>query len=654
MSEATSDAASAPKPEIRKRRGPSLVWLIPIVALLIGGGIAYRTITSKGPTITLVFSDGSGLEAGKTKIKYKDVEIGLVTVVDLSDDLQAVTATAELDPRAEPHLTENTVFWKVSPQVSLSGISGLGTLVSGQYIAILPKPGAPRRQFEGLEMPPLTASHRNALGLELVAEALGSVAVGSPVTYRSITVGQVEKYDLVEDGRSFRIHVLIDRPYAKLVRESTQFWNASGLAVTVGVEGLQLESASLVSLLQGGIAFDTPEWDQAAPAAQPGASYTLHKNPRGARQERERRHGLNIMVEALDGSIAEGAPVTYRKRKVGHVGASEFAADATSVRYEVHIDERYTALVRSDSRFWNASGVRMHLGIDGLELQTESLGTILAGGLEFATPSRPGPQAEPGKLFALHEAPEEEWLAWAPAIFFEGEEERHVAHVLLAQNAKPRGLEIILESFTTASMKDGDAIYYREVKVGEVGQHELAKDATTVRIHARIEPEYATLVRSNSRFWNTSGIDVHFGLKGLDIRTGSLESMLAGGVAFATPDEPGDPVEPGTIFPLHPEAEEEWEEWSPTLWVGARPGSKVKHAIHAKTHGHLRKRRVQSEAVAPPTPVRTPATPAVAAPPTPDETAATPAVAAPPPEEENEAKPGFFRRIFGRGDNRPD
>ncbi len=630
------ESTSVADVEVKRRRAPSLVWLIPAIAALIGAGIAFETIMSKGPTVTLTFADGSGLDAGKTKVKYRAIEVGVVTRVELSDDFESVIATAELDKGMERHLTENTIFWKVSPHISLTSVSGLGTLVSGQYISMLPRPGKPAREFQVLAAPPLTAEHRNALGIELVADALGSISAGSPVTYRSIAIGEVEKYEIIEDGRRFRIHVLINRPYVELVKKGTQFWNASGLDVSVGLDGVQVHTASLASLLEGGIALDTPPWAEKTPAAESGDQFALYSSFRAAVRARERVEGLNVVVEGRDGSIAEGAPVYYRKHKVGHVGRNELSADATSVRYQVHIDQRYATLVRSNSRFWNASGVNLHLGIGGLDLRTDSLESILEGGLEFATPDRPGPQAEAGALYALHDQPDAKWLAWAPKIWLSPDgKKRAVAHVLPAARAQPRGLEIVLESFELASVKAGDAIYYREAKVGEIGEHELSKDARTVRIHARIEPRYATLVRSNSRFWNASGISAHFGLGGLDIQTESLESIMAGGVAFATPDEPGARVKPGTIFPLHPEAKDDWKHWSPAIWIDGGPSGKaVEHAIHEKTHGYLLRRSVQAEAVAPDAQRAGGELPAVAS----------------PPNQAGAGVQGFFRRMFGGGD----
>jgi len=624
------ESTSVADVEVKPRRAPSLVWLIPVVAALIGAGIAYETITSKGPTVTFTLADGSGLDAGKTKIKYRAVEVGVITQVELSDDLESVIATAELDKGTERHLTENTLFWKVSPHVSLSGISGLGTLVSGQYISMFPQPGKPARKFSVLASPPLSAAHRDALAIELFADELGSISAGSPVTYRSVTAGEVAGYQIIEDGRRFRIHVLINRPYVDLVKKGTQFWNASGLDISVGADGVRIHTASVAALLAGGIAFDTPPWAEETPAAENGDRFGLYRSFRLAVQARERVDGLNVVAEARDGSIAQGAPVYYRKHKVGHVGQSELSADATSVRYQVHVDPRYAALVRANTRFWNASGVNMHLGMDGLELQTDSLTSILEGGLEFATPDTPGPQAEAGTLFVLHDHPNPRWLAWAPKIWLgpDGEPDE-VAHALPAARAKPRGLELILESFEAASVKAGDAIYYREIKVGRIGAHELSEDAKTVRIHARIEPRYATLVRSNSRFWNASGISAHFGFGGLDVETESLESIMAGGVAFATPTEPGAPVKAGTIFPLHPKAEEDWKRWSPPIRIdGDSSGKPVEHAIREETHGHLRRSTVKTEALAP----------------------EAQRAGGEAPDQAGSQRPGFFRRLLGEGD----
>ena len=621
-----------PDPHVQEKRGFAMVWLIPLVAALLGGGLVVRTLAEKGPTVRIAFDSGEGLEAGKTKIKYKALEMGMVTDVELTDDLQGVVATATLDREAAPYLNEETVFWIVRPRIGASGISGLDALVSGSYIGILPGEGdTAQRDFEALDHHPLRANHPDALRLVLHAEKRGSVRRGTAITYRNLEAGEIADVELDVDGQGVTMTALIDPQYAKLITRQTQFWNASGIDVSVGANGLQVHTESLAALLGGGIAFDTPTASE-APRATNGDRYALHASADDAARAEERYEGLDIVLESHDaGSISEGAPVYYRQQQIGHVGEHALSPDAMTVRFRVHIEREYVPLVRRGSRFWNASGVQMHVGLDGLDLQTGTLASILAGGVVMATPDDPGPVAEPGQLFALHDRPEHEWLAWSPTIWLAGTEEQ-VAHVIPTKHRQARGLALVLEATHVGAMKPGGGIYYRQVKVGEIGEHELSADSRSVKVNVLIEPRYAKLVRSNSRFWNASGIHAHFGLSGLDIDTESLSSILAGGIAFATPDEPGRPVEPGTLFPLHVKAEDEWHAWSPEIRLAsADAGKTVHHAIHVDNHRSLfGSRTVSSEAIDPNA----------------DPDKAVPAVATGP----NGAAPqrSFFGRLFAR------
>ncbi|MDJ0788252.1 MAG: MlaD family protein [Myxococcota bacterium] len=620
--------------ELRKSRGISLVWLVPVVAVFIGGGIAWETLSNQGPTIELHFEDASGLEPGKTRIKYRDVAIGVITEIALSDDLTSVIAQAELVKDASPYLTARTRFWKVTPHVSLSGISGLETLVSGVYLNVLPEAGGdPQRVFEVLDEAPTTAAHRGAVAISLHAKSVGSLGPGAPLTYNGVRVGEVEKHRLMHDGKRFEVDAFVYRRFAHLIKPSTLFWNASGLSVSLGAEGLEIQTASLGTLLAGGIELANPKPAAGQEPVGKGARFVLHASHDEARKVMERSEGLNVTVEALVGSgIAEGAPVYYRKQKVGHVGSHRLSDDAVAILYQVHIEARYAPLVRSDSRFFDASGVKLHVGLDGLDLDTGSLASILEGGISFATPERPGERAEDGARFALHHDAEPEWLAWTPRIWIGDRPEQRIDHVVDVPTTRPRGLAIVLEAFSGASVKAGDPVTYRELEVGTIVERELSKDARTVRIHAEIEPEYARLVRSNTRFWNTSGIHAHLGLSGLEIDTGSLQSMLAGGVAFATPDEKGTPVRPGTLFPLHPKPEKEWMHWSPAVWMG--PGEPSRPVEHAISDEH-RIRHVEAESVEPELEV----VPAVAI----DAEVAPAPVGAEVPAP----RAGFFRRLFG-------
>ena len=268
-----------PEADIRtKKRRISIVWLVPLVAVFIGGWLVYKALSEKGPTITITFKSADGLEAGKTKIKYKDVELGLVNSIVLSKDLSQVIVTAELVKQAENFISENTRFWVVRARVAAGGVSGLGTLFSGAYIGLDPgKPGK-RQQFQGLEVPPVVTTDLPGSHFVLRAPSLGSLNVGAPVFFRRIEVGQVVSYQLDEDGQAVTIQVFVHDPHHKLVFKNTRFWNASGLDVTIGADGIRVDTEAFVTLMVGGIAFDTPLNMEPGEPAEQNDVFDLYQN----------------------------------------------------------------------------------------------------------------------------------------------------------------------------------------------------------------------------------------------------------------------------------------------------------------------------------------------------------------------------------------
>ena len=218
----------------------SIVWLIPIIALLVGFWLAYTTFSKMGPTITIMFKSAKDLEAGKTRIKYKDVDLGKVTTIELNGDLSHVVVTAEMSKQAEKLLSNNTKFWVVRAKVAATGISGLGTLFSGAYISMDPgAPGNPLKNFKGLEDPPAVTTDAPGLSFFLQASRRGSIEKGSPIFYRQIEVGQVTDYHLSDDGTSVNLQVFINDPYHKFVYQNTRFWNASGVEFALNTEGIK-------------------------------------------------------------------------------------------------------------------------------------------------------------------------------------------------------------------------------------------------------------------------------------------------------------------------------------------------------------------------------------------------------------------------------
>src|SRR3954471_20328798 len=276
----------APAPPVPPRRGPrepavergrsrfSVVWLVPLVAAAIAVWLPVTPLREQGPPGRIGFQTAEGGEGGKTKVRYKDIDVGTVQDVRLSDDLKEVVAVAELRKQVEPFVTEGTRWWVVRPRVGASGVSGLGTLISGAYIGLDPGRGKRTLSFTGLEEPPPMTSDVPGRRFALHADGLGSVDQGSPVYYRGLRVGQVLGRTLDDDRRSFTFEVFVDAPHDRLVRDTSRFWNASGVDVSVGAGGVGVATEALQTIPAGGGAFDPP--DIAAPGEEAAAGHGFH------------------------------------------------------------------------------------------------------------------------------------------------------------------------------------------------------------------------------------------------------------------------------------------------------------------------------------------------------------------------------------------
>lgn len=748
----------------------SAIWVLPLLALAIGGWLGWRAYSQAGIEIQVLFANGSGIQVGKTEVIFKGIAIGKVTelTLDRSGERRGVIATLEMDKETEPHLLSGTRFWLVKPSVTLAGITGLETLVSGNYIAVSPGEGEPTRKYTALPEAPPLADDVPGLHLTLKAERLGSLSRDSPVFYKQIQVGRVKSYVLGEDQSTVEIKLFIEPQYASLVRKHTRFWNASGVSIDAGLSGVKVRTESLASIVAGGIAFATPEHRKDSPATDPSISFRLYEDYDAAqagirvslklhdfeglepgrtpvmykgiqvghmktfkvdadlggaqvelmldprtedylvegtdfwvvrpsislagitglealvkgnyiairpgesgnppRREFEARAkappldlgapGLHLVLfsDAL-GSMEVGSPILYRQVKVGSVQSFQLSRDDSQVVLGVHIEPEYSHLVNTSSRFWNASGITLKGGLSGVEVKSESLQTLLAGGIAFETlqpqAARSDRRVQRFTLYANRESALQsgqqisirvsngDGLQPGTAIRYKGLEVGTVESMSLTddlqgvvlgaritqaaerivregtqfwvvkpelsltraanlgtlvsgqylevqpsaqkgarrteftalasppnQAVREEGLHLVLSAPRRGSIKPGVIVSYREVPVGKVVDFELGPTSDRVLIHVLIEPRYAPLVRSGSRFWNASGIGVDAGLfKGVKVRTESLEALLEGGVAFATPNNPemGGPAQPGQTFALFDEPQDVWMQWAPKI-----------------------------------------------------------------------------------------
>jgi paraquat-inducible protein B len=303
-----------------KRTRISVIWIIPILAALVAIGIAIQRIRSEGPTVTIVFSAAEGIEAGKTLIKYKDVNIGRVTKVELTNDFAKVLVTANIAKHAAGLMVADAKFWVVRPTISLSGVSGLSTLLSGNYIGFEPgKSQESEDTFTGLDVAPVVSG---LPGREFILSArdLGSLEIGSPIYYRRLQVGQVIAYDLTPDGKAVQVKVFINAPYDKYVFPTTRFWVASGIDVSVNADGVNVHTESLVALLIGGLAFDVPPFEPPSEPAAPDTVFTLYTDRAFALKAPDAimKQYVVHFSESLRG-LSVGAPVTFLGLPAGEV-----------------------------------------------------------------------------------------------------------------------------------------------------------------------------------------------------------------------------------------------------------------------------------------------------------------------------------------------
>ncbi|TCW76293.1 mammalian cell entry protein [Burkholderia sp. SRS-46] len=347
-------------PAISTKSGwlPSLVWLVPLIAALIGIGLVIKSVRERGPEITITFHSAEGLEPGKTQVKYKDVEIGMVKAITLSKDLTRVLVDVQLKKESEDFAVKGSRFWIVRPRVGATGVSGLGTLLSGAYIGVdAGRSADSQTEFTGLETPPAVTGDQKGAQYVLRGDSLGSVDIGSPVYYRRVQVGQVVGFSLDKDGTGVTFNVFVNAPYDQYVGTNARWWQASGVDLRLDSSGLKLNTQSLATVILGGIAFQTPPNQAAGATAPNNTTFHLAADETDAMRDPD-GPPLQVVMDfnqSLRG-LAVGAPVDFRGIVLGEVTnigidydpkAKNFTMPVTMNLYPERLGRRFRDTIES-------------------------------------------------------------------------------------------------------------------------------------------------------------------------------------------------------------------------------------------------------------------------------------------------------------------
>ncbi|HBB7190298.1 TPA: MCE family protein [Escherichia coli] len=403
--------ASTTEAQIKNKRRISPFWLLPFIALMIAGWLIWDSYQDRGNTVTIDFMSADGIVPGRTPVRYQGVEVGTVQDISLSDDLRKIEVKVSIKSDMKDALREETQFWLVTPKASLAGVSGLDALVGGNYIGMMPGKGKEQDHFVALDTQPKYRLDNGDLMIHLQAPDLGSLSSGSLVYFRKIPVGKVYDYAINPNKQGVVIDVLIERRFTDLVKKGSRFWNVSGVDANVSISGAKVKLESLAALVNGAIAFDSPEESKPAEAED---TFGLYEDL--AHSQR----GVIIKLELPGGAglTADSTPLMYQGLEVGTVTGMTLGTLSDRVMIAMRISKRYQHLVRNNSVFWLASGYSLDFGLTGGVVKTGTFNQFIRGGIAFATP--PGtplaPKAQEGKHFLLQESEPKEWREWGTAL----------------------------------------------------------------------------------------------------------------------------------------------------------------------------------------------------------------------------------------------
>ena len=504
--------------EVVTRQGISIVWFVPFIALIFGSWLGITALSERGTFITIEFESGAGIVPKKTEIRYKGLVTGLVEKVVPSDDLKSVIAHVEISRSFSDYLTENTKFWLVSADISLQGVSGLDTLLSGSYIHIIPdtnEDADSQDHFIALKEAPQLDMATPGLHLTLQTSILGSISENSPITFKQIPIGYVTGYHYSEESQAININIFIEQEYAHLVKENSLFWNTSGVQVTASISaGVKVNTDSLASMIAGGIAVDTLSYQEKLPPATNGQKFPLHADFQSA----EMGYEIELTLDWNSG-INHNAAILYQGLTIGTIESfSKIDPKSRKITAKAKVNPRVVPYLTDQSQFYLVSP---HVDLTGIS----NAKTLLSGTYISIRPSLQGESTS--KFVVFNSKPPYQYV-------------------------EP-GLHLILEANDRNSLQVGSYVYYKQLVVGSI----QAVETTGVNqhlVHIHIEKEYQDYISASTHFFNNSGLKIKANLQGVNIEAQSLQSILSGGISFTNfeQEESARKVVNGDKFNLFP------------------------------------------------------------------------------------------------------
>ncbi|WP_312411472.1 MlaD family protein [Pseudescherichia sp.] len=491
--------ASPTEARIKTKRRISPFWLLPVIALMIAGWLLWTSYEDRGNTITIDFVSADGIVAGRTPVRYQGVEVGTVQDIRLSENLNKIEVKASIKADMKDALRNDTQFWLVTPKASLAGISGLDALVGGNYIGMMPGKGDPQDHFTALDTQPKYRLSNGELMIHLHAPDLGSLSSGSLVYFRKIPVGRVYDYSINANKQGVTIDVLIERRFTSLVKKGSRFWNVSGVKADVGLSGAKIELESVASLVNGAIAFDSPE---SSKPAESDDEFGLYKDLAHS----QRGVIVKLALPGGEGLKAGSTALMYQGLEVGELTKLDLNPGG-AVSGEMTVDPSVVNLLRTNTR--------IEMRNPKLSLNNASVSSLLTGTTLELVPG----EGEPRDNFVV--LPADKTLLQEPGV-----------------------VTLTLTAPESYGIDAGQPIVLHGVQIGQVLERDLT--AKGVSFAVAIDPQYRELVQGDSKFVVNSRVDVKVGLDGVEFLAASANEWISGGIRIL----PGSKGEIKSTYPL--------------------------------------------------------------------------------------------------------